>query len=365
MHKLPYKGRKPPLWSVAMKQVFRFATVFVAALTLSATALADPYRVRGLVVDKVAATKAEAETQGRTDARLVGASRLIERLTLPEDRAAARSPIETAAVARLYRSYQTQGEQKSIAVSGGVHATGIVTWLFRADAVREYLEQRGVPYVDTQAALALIVPVATGGVDVATWGSHWVERGASGEVVGRSDDSVLTPYVASTQGWPRRPTAAEVQSEVASRSADHAIVAEAFQQGAQYYVRLVDLRPNVPKADIGVAGPYVSLQSAQAGAVAELERAWKVASIVRSTGSTSLSLVASFRDLQEWVRIKKGLEGSRLINNLNIEALTTAGADISFSYAGRQDQLVSDLRSRGVDLANAGGSWQLRATATP
>jgi hypothetical protein len=365
MHNLPYNGRKPQVWSDAMKQVVRFAAVFVAALSLCATAMADPYRVKDLVVDKVAPSRAEAETQGRADARLVGAARLIERLTLPEDRTAARSPIETAAIARLYRSYQTQGEQKSTAVSGGVRATGLVTWLFRADAVREYLEQRGVPYVDTQAALALIIPVATGGVDVSTWGSHWVERGPSGEVVGRADDSVLTPYTASTQGWPRRPSAAEIQSEVASRGADHAVVAEAFQQGAQYYVRLVDLRPNLPKPDIGVAGPFVSLQSAQTGAIVELERAWKVASIVRSTGSTSLALVASFRDLQEWVRIRKGLEDSRLINNLNIEALTTAGADISFSYAGRPDQLVSDLRSRGVDLANAGGSWQLRATATP
>ena len=365
MHNPPYKGRKPPLLSDAMKQAVRFATLFAAALSLCATALADPYRVKDLVVDKVAPSRAQAEQQGRDDARLVGAARLIERLTLPEDRANARSPIETSAVARLYRSYQTQGEQKSTAVSGGVHATGLVTWSFRTDAVREYLEQRGVPYVDTQAALALIIPVATGGVDVSSWGSHWVERTASGDVVGRSDDSVLTPYAASTQGWPRRPSAAEVQSEVASRSADHAVVAEAFQQGAQYYVRLVDLRPNVPRPEIGVAGPFVSLQSAQAGAVTELERAWKAASIVRSSGSTSLSLVASFRDLQEWVRIRKGLEDSRLISNLSIEALTTSGADISFSYAGRPDQLASDLRARGVDLANASGGWQLRVTATP
>jgi hypothetical protein len=130
-------------------------------------------------------------------------------------------------------------------------------------------------------------------------------------------------------------------------------------------VRLVDLRPNVPKPDIGVAGPFVSLQSAQAGAVAELERAWKAASVVRSSGATNLSLVANFRDLQEWARIRKGLEGSRLVTNLNIEALTIAGADIYLTYSGRPDQLVSDLRARGVDLANASGTWLLRASGTP
>lgn len=355
MHNLPYNGRKPPLWSDAMKQVSRFAVVFVAALSLCATAFADPYRVKDLVVDKVAPSAPQAAQQGRDEARLVGAARLIERLTLPEDRAAARSPIDTSAVSRLFRSYEVQEALKSTSASGGVRSTGVVIWNFKADAVREYLDQRGVPYVDTQSALALIVPSTTGG-DASAWGAQWA---------GKSDNTVLTPYVAASQAWPRRPNATEVQSEVQSVRADHGIVAELTQQGAQYYVRLIDLRPNVPKPEIAMAGPFVSLASAQTGAVAELERAWKVASIVRSTGSTGLSLVATFRDLQEWVKIKKSLEGSRLVSNLNIEALTTLGADISFTYAGRQDQLVSDLRSRGVDLANAGGNWQLRVVAAP
>lgn len=355
MHNLPYNGRKPPLLSDAMKQVTRFAAVFVAALSLCATAFADPYRVKDLVVDKVAPSAPQATQQGRDEARMVGAARLIERLTLPEDRASARSPIDTAAVSRLYRSSEVQETMKSTSVSGGVRSTGVVIWNFRADAVREYLDQRGVPYVDTQSALALIVPATTDG-DASAWGAQWA---------GKSDDTVLTPYVAGSQAWSRRPNAAEVQSEVQSARADHGIVAELTQQGAQYYVRLIDLRPNVPKPEIAVAGPFVSLASAQTGAVAALERAWKVASIVRSTGSTGLSLVATFRDLQEWVKIKKSLEGSRLVSNLNIEALTTLGADISLTYAGRQDQLVSDLRSRGVDLANAGGSWQLRVVAAP
>ena len=356
MHNPPYNGRKPPLWSLAMRQVIRFATLFVAAVTLCATALADPYRVKDLVVDKVAPTSAQAAQQGRDEARLAGAARLIERLTLPEDRAVARQPIEASAVSRLYRSSETQGQIKSTAVSGGVHSTGVITWSFRADAVREYLEQRGVPYVDTQAALALIVPVASGGIDSTAWASQWT---------GKSDDTVLTPYVASTQGWSRRPVANEVQSEIQSTRADHGVIAEIFQQGAQYYVRLFDMRPNAPQAEITTAGPFVSLPSAQTGAVAALERAWKAASIVRSTGSTSLSLVATFRDLQEWVKIKKGLEGSRLISDLKIEALTTAGADISFSYAGRPDQLTSDLRARGVDIANGSGGWLLRAVGSP
>lgn len=351
-----------------MKKSIRFATVFAATLSACAvfcsSALADPFRVRDLVVDKVAPSAAEASQQGRAEARIVGASRLIERLTLPEDRANARTPIDTMAVSRLYRGSETQGEQKSTSVTGGVRATGLVTWNFRADAVRDYLDKAGVPYVDTQAATALIVPVATGGIDPGQWAGQWTTRGAApGQVIPKSDDTVLTPYVGSVLGWNRRPAVSEIQAELSSTGADHGVIAEIYQQGAQYYVRLVDMRANAPKPDIGVAGPFVSLASAQTGAVAEMERSWKVSSIVRTTGSTSVSLVATFGGLEDWVKIRKSIENSRLISNLNIESITTVGADITFTYAGRPEQLAADLRSRGVDLANGTGGWVLRVAA--
>lgn len=350
-----------------MKIVARFVTLIAAFSALAGAAFAQNpvYRVKDLVADAVAPSAAEASLQGRNAARLVGAQRLIERLTLPEDRSRASQPIEASAIARLYRSYQTQGEVKSSPVAGGIRSSGVVTWVFHEDDVRAYLEQRGVPYVDQQAALALIVPVAAANVNATDWASTWVTR-TSGGVVGKSDETSLTPYIASTRGWSQRPSTPDIQSELAETRADHGVIAEAYMQGPQYYVRLTDMRPNVPNPTIGVVGPFVSLASAQAGAVAELERAWKAASVVRSTGATSVSLVARFQDLQQWTRIRKGLESSRLVRDLNIESITVSGADITFSYAGRPDQLASDLRSRGVDLRNgAGGGWELQVSGSP
>ena len=136
-------------------------------------------------------------------------------------------------------------------------------------------------------------------------------------------------------------------------------------QGPQYYVRLTDMRATVPNPTIGVVGPFVSHSSAQAAAVGEMERAWKASSVVRSTGSTGVSLIANFADLQQWTRIRKGLESSRLIQDLNVESITVAGADITFNYAGSPEQLQSDLRSRGVELTSANGGWVLQATGAP
>ncbi|HVY89134.1 MAG TPA: hypothetical protein VG942_09725 [Hyphomonadaceae bacterium] len=364
MHNLPYNGRMPLLGSRAMTQPIRFAALFAVALVCAGAAFADPYKVRDLTVDKVAPSGAEAIQQGREDAKMIGAQRLIDRLTLAEDRAQ-HEALDPATVARFASGVTTQVESKTFAVSGGVRATGVVTWSFTAKDMRAYLASKGVPFVDTQAAKVMIIPVAAQGVDPNAWGAQWHDVAVANgqqQVTGKSDDTVLTPYVASIESWPRRPGWSEVQAELSAQGADHGVIAEAYSQGGQVYVRLIDLRTGADSS-IGVVGPFPDLASAKAGAIAELERAWKAASIVRTSGSTNVSLIASFKDIGEWVRIKRGLENSRLISGLNVESLSVSGADISFAFAGRPDQLAADLRSRGVDLHSADNMWVVQVVA--
>jgi hypothetical protein len=350
-----------------MRKITRFAAIFAAACALFQAAFADPYKVKDLVIDKTAANAAEARQQGTNEAKLVGAQRLIDRLTLAEDRAQAREPIDISVVAtRLARNTETQEQQKTFPVAGGIRVTSVIAQNFVAKDVRDYLDARGVPFVDTQAATALLVPAVASGVDAAQWGAVWtqtVNQGGQNRIVGRSDDTVLTPYVASVESWPRRPTFMDVQSELGAARADHAIVAEAYSQGGGIYVRLLDLRTNSPDAGMAVAGPFTSLSSARDGAIAEMERAWKVRSIVRTTGSTDIAITANFRDIGEWVKIRKSLETSRLVQNLNIESLSTGGADLRFAYSGRPEQLVADLRSKGIDLRGGDNAWVLQVVS--
>jgi hypothetical protein len=347
-----------------MTKTARFAVIFAAACALSQAAFADPYKVRDLVIDRTATTAAEATKQGSDEAKLVAAQRLIERLTLPEDRAQAREPIDVAVVAtRLSRNQETQEQTKTFQAPGGIRVTGVIAQNFVGKDVREYLDQRGVPFVDTQDAKALLVPSVGAGVDARQWGAQWtqtVSQGGQNRVVGRSDDTVLTPYVALDEVWPRRPTFMDVQSEIGAAGADHAIVAEAYSQGG-IYVRLIDLRTN--GGELGVVGPFSDLGSAKRGAITELERLWKVRSIIRTAGSTDIALTANFRDIAEWVKIRRSLETSRLIRNLNIESLSTVGADLRFAYSGRPDQLTSDLRAKGVDLRTADNGWVLQVVS--
>lgn len=345
-----------------MKTAFRIAAAFTA-LALSAGALvgaasADPFRVKDILVDETAATTNDSVRQGVASARLTGAQRLINRLTLPEDRSAASQPPEATDVARLYLSYDTGADEKRSVTSAGARYIATLAINFDSKAVRQYLEQRNIPYVDSQADKALIVPAAGAGVNSAAWGAVWMNNGAP-----KADDSMLTPYVSSVEAWDRHPTWDDVQAETTRQGLIRAVVAEAYSQNGQIYVRLSDMKAGQPETVIGISGPSGDLRSAQGAALTALENAYKKASIVRTTGSTSLSLVAAFTDMTQWVRIRRSLESSRLVSGLSIESISPTGADLAFVFAGRPDQLAADLRSRGINLRGADDGWLIEVAA--
>jgi hypothetical protein len=336
-----------------MTSIARFAAIALVVIGTAAAALAEtppPYVVKDLSVDVTAGSAVDAQRQAWAQAREMGAQRLINRLTLPEDRAAAKQPLEPSAVARLYSSTQIQTDTKRTPT----RYIATLTIPFDDKAVRDYLDGRGVPFVDTQAGLAMIAPSVAGGVNQNDWAAVWKDK---------ADSNVLTPYVASTQAWDHRPGWADIQQEVSTLGALRGVGAEAFSQNGQIYVRLFDLRAGQQETMLGTAGPFADLQSAQAGAVEAMETIWKQASIVRTSGSSAMAAVATFNGMPEWVKIRKGIEGSRMISGLKIESISTAGADLSFNFAGRPEQLAADLRARGLTLRGADRGWTIEVAS--
>jgi len=334
-----------------MMAFLRFVAALLAAACLSSTAMAQVekvYTVNDLAIDETAGSATEAVQNGRAKARLMAAQRLVEKLTLAEDRQGANPPIDYQALARLVISTDTGADEKRTPT----RYIANLGMRFKPSEVRQFLESRNVAYVETQAGRALLVPAASG-LDPVAWANVWT---------GKADDTRLTPYVVSEEAWPRHPTWADVEPEARGKGAVRAVVAEAYNQGGAMYVRLTEMRAGESPVALAVAGPFPSFDAAQPGVVDALETAWKKASVVRTSGSTGMDLVASFNTAGDWVRIRKGLEQSRMIRDMKIVALSTQGADISFIYSGRPDQLAADLRSRGLDLQGADGGWVVRTS---
>lgn len=321
-----------------MKHIARLFLVLIASAAMLVPAYADVFRVSGIAVDETAANQTEARANARTSARLAAANLLIDRLTLPEDRQAATSPIDTADIARFYNSIDSVGEERFTTT----RYISVLAVNFDADAVRDYLEARNVPYVDGQAGLALLVPMAGQNVAPQAWSEAWA---------GKSDDTVLTPYVASPAIWDRPVTWADIASEAAAAGASRAMVASAYMSNGALYSRLSELTPEGEERAIAVAGPYASYTEAQAGSIETAEREWKRASVVRTTGAAVMDVVARFSNIREWVTIRKAVEASRIVRELDVQSISVSGADLSFVFAGRPDQLAADLRSRGLQLS--------------
>lgn len=333
-----------------MMKFARFAAAFVLAASVASVALADPFTVKDLVVDKTAASVNQAMTEGRAEARLEAARRLIDRLTLAEDRATATQPIDPAAVARMFRSYDNQAEERRTST----RYMTVMSVNFMPEEVRQYLDQRGVAFVERQAGLGMVTPVASGNLDPVAWARAWE---------GKADNTVLTPFVVSQEAWDRPPQWESVQAEATRLGALRAIVAGIYLQNGQMFVRLSEVRGGYPESLLAIAGPFSTFEQAQAGSVAALERAWKTASVVRTTGSTPMALVARFGDIGQWVKIRQGVQSSRLIRGLKIESISSTGADLSFVYSGRPDQLSADLRSRGLSLRSGDQGWVIEAAS--
>lgn len=311
----------------------------------------NPYVVRDLAVDETAADSVTARSQGVAKAKMTGAQRLVERLTLPEDRA----NLDVAAIARTAGVQTNQENERST-------ATRYITVLaitYTASSVRDMLTAKGVPFVDTQEGLGVLVPWAQGPL-LNDWLAAWSVKQPDGSMLGRADNTVLTPYIASIGLRPGRPSWTDLQSEVAAAKTNHAVIADLSGGPGALSIRVSELRDG-QETLVGEAGPFADYASARLGVISVMETAWKKASIVRTSGSSDLALAARFGDITQWVKIRKGLEGSRLVTSMVVESFSASGADIRLAYNGRPDQLTSDLRARGLALAQDAQGWVVQA----
>jgi len=327
-----------------MPVIRRFAFAVLVSLLCMGAAAANPFRVGGVAVDVSAGTPNEAVSRGRAQARLEAAQRLIERLTLAEDRQAA-GGVDVNEIARLYTSVDIEGTEKRTAT----RYIAVLAVNFDADAVRSYLDARRIPFVESQAAKALISPVAATPADAERF------RGAFQPL---ADASVLAPYQVGVPAVSVSPSALAAEANAAS--ARRVIVAELAGRSGAWTVALSELASDGSRNALGSLGPFGDERQASGGVIRHLETLWKAASVVRTSGSAQMSAVARFSALEDWVRIRRALETSRLVSQLKVEALSMTGADLSFVYAGRPEQLAADLSARGASLTPDGRVWVIR-----
>ena len=329
------------------------ASVF-AALVVAFSAAADTqdvYTIPNLNVDETADTLIHAREQAMAAARLAGARALIDKITLAEDRVAAGGvPIDGELANRLSAAVDVQEE-----TAGAGRYKGVLRVVYNPRMVRAHLESLGVPYVDTQAPLSLMVPLASTPDLEATWR----------EALGTGNAGALAPYVtANLPGYTSFSDWNALSPEAGTLRARRGVLAElvGYEGAWQADVSIVTAAGTEP---VGRTLPAATPEDAATAATHLLEEYWKHASIIRGGTRTQAKATVRYTSLAEWNTLRGALARSPLVSDFRTTAVARDGALVTFSYLGDPQRLQNDLLQRGVALGDEpDAGWVLRSAVS-
>lgn len=321
-----------------------FASVFAADAQSR-----DAYTVHGIPVDERAATVGEAQMKAFATAKLIGAQRLIERLTLPEDRLAATDLIIDQALADQIAAAVDVEEE----VAGAGRYRGRLAVVYNPARVRSVLQRVGLPFTDSLAPSAVLFTNSSNGMDLA-WNLAWEEA---------PKGSLVPLIISRSSGYSPEMPWDILQSDVSLYGAQRAIFANLRGAEGAYYVDLVSVTASGPNR-IGVTRRATTLQEAIDAVAARLNDDWKQTSIIRDTSRTLIEATVSYTSLSEWITLRNALVQSPLVSNVQTRAISTDGAVVVFAFAGDGQRLTSDLRDRGVVISAEPIGWVMSSAVT-
>lgn len=325
------------------------AAVCVTALP----ALADTrsvYTITDIPVDRRAPSVIDAQQLALADARRLGVEGLIDKITLPEDLAEVGGIVVTNEIAdRLTAAVDVQEESR-----GGGRYRGVLSTVLNPIAVRAFLEEQGIPYVDSQAPMAMIIPLGDGRSDLA-WSAAWPAR----------NDGNLAPFITSPNtppgpilGWQ------DIESDIRILGAQRGVIAQLVGYPDAYAVELTLVTPS-GLTTIGRTGYVATLPEAADAAAALLSETWKRSVIVREDEArTVITANVLYTSISEWNTLRGALARSPLVFEFQTEALARDGALVKFAYAGDYQRLIQDLRQRGVELDTDPAGWVMTSAVT-
>ncbi len=330
-----------------MRAFLILKTALLALFVSAGVAHADTravYTISGISVDEEGANPREAEYKAFTTARLVGLRRLINKITLPEDREMLGVDFYSAANANAFAAAVDVDNEKRTTTLYRAE----LSVLYNPNRIRDALKQANIPYMDQQAARSMIAAVSSSNPQIAEeWRRAWPEQ----------DLSALNPYVTALSAYSASDSWPTLASEARAVGASNVVIADLSGTKGDYRVRMVRETPG-GATTIGVTNPVATLEEAALAASAYLDATWKRQSIVRdNTARTRSNATVMYSDLRSWNELRQALSGSALVSEFQVKAISAEGAQVSFAFAGDQNRLMSDLRQRGVKIEPGPGGW--------
>ena len=324
----------------------------------------DLFTVKNVHVDVTADSAATARGLAQAQGQAQALTLLMKRLTLPEDWG--RLPtVDNKVAQNAVSGFQVANEKAS---STRYIADLIVS--FQPAAVRSILSGAGIPYAETQARPALLLPVLDKDgarilwEDDNPWRAAWNKLDLSDAMkpvivpLGDIDEMNLVPAAKAVAG----------DTEALKTLADRYGASDTVVALAKASPRDGKTVLDVTMTHYGGPAPLETIQrsfegdtledaAAQAaqGMLTSLGIQWKRQIIVRDARVSSLDVTARYGNLGEWQKIRHGLGNTPLVSNIDVLGITGGAAEVRLSYKGGPERLALSLAQQGVTLSEEGG----------
>ena len=359
----------------AINRLLRVAALLLAsqvAFGALPAAAGDLFTVKNVHVDVTADSAATARGLAQAQGQREALSVLLKRLTLPEDWDRL-PPVDDQTAQNAVSGFQVANEKAS---STRYIANLIVS--FQSGAVRGILGRAGIPYAETQARPALLLPVLEKDgarilwEDANPWRDAWNKLDLADAMkpvivpLGDIDEMNLVPAAKAVEG-----DAEAIQSLADRYGAADAVVALArvsLRDGktvldvtATHYGGPAPLEP-IQRAFEGDTLEDAAAQAAQ-GMLTSMGIQWKRQIIVRDGRVRELSAIARFGNLGEWQKIRRGLGSTPLVMGIDVKGITGSAAEVRLSYKGGPERLALSLAQQGVALSEEGSGGGAEGSA--
>ena len=340
--------------------------LFSAQFSAAVAQQIDLWTVINVTVDGSATSPSAAKETALGKGRQKAWSEVYRRLT-PSAEWSRQPPVTDAELEPMVKSFDISNEKHS-----STRYLATVTYVFNAASVRTTLRRLGVQYSESIAKPVLIVALnGAAWQPESPWGRAWSAQSRHGRLVpvavpvGDTQDMTTLAAVSSAADW-------GIVKPLADRyGAGSVLVASTSKSAAGMQISMTHIKPEsrTPRstsfARQGTEDESL-LANRAAGAIADsLQEDWKRTTSVDFGSQTSVAVIVPFKNLADWVAIRRNLEATRLIQRISIDEMNMSTARLHLDYVGKLDQLQTALAQANIFLApDDKGNWTLSRNAS-
>ena len=348
----------------------------------SRSAADRPYTIANYPVEARAANAVAAKDAAIADGQKAAFRSLLKRI-VPVTAYRDMARIAATDTATLIDGVAVRSERNS-----ATEYIASLDFTFQAAEVRELLNRKGIPFVDTQAPATILIPLTRDARSAAgpsgefrpasgTWNAVWPSLDLENSVSPLKLETVKPEIGAATlRGlYDDATLSASIMTLAAAYGSDQVVVAIAE-------VDTEGRRVNVLLAGQDAAGPFslkrayrlsdgdlaYTLELAAVVSQGVMEGRWKAVSTgggggatpVTAVGGDEISFDAEFAGKEDWNAIRRVLLEAPGIDDIRIDSISADRASVSLKYPGGGPALSRALASYGISLTDMGGLWVMR-----